>query len=467
MREQVHVPTGDELANLTARIPEVLAPGTGATAPGRAVVDDGRARYRDDSQRDRDRVLYSSAFQRLGGVTQVSESEPGHTFHTRLTHSLKVAQLTRRLVEKLEQQAESGDLVGAAATAAEALDPDAAEAAALAHDLGHPPFGHVAEDVLAAKADSAGGFQGNAQSFRIVTHLAIRRADQGLALTRRTLDGTLKYPYFRDAADTKRDRKYGAYREGEEEAFNWVRQGAIYDQPSLTARLMDWADDVTYAVHDLDDFYRAGLVPLEHLQSGTVEFTKLAQRWHERAADPPDTHIEADGADALLVALGDVMTRFPLEDAYTGRLDQRAGLRDFASVLITDYLDAVSLADDGEGNAVLLIDDEAEKQVAALKEVTWSYVVLQPSLAVLQAGRKRVISDLFDWYYEAARPGGDRRLIPPAYQERYDPEGTEGAHLRLVTDLVAGLTEMSALELYRRMSGVDPGTLLDAAARIA
>ena len=172
MRLSRRLPDADEISRLTERIPAKPISGDGTVTATPLPSDDGRGRYRNETQRDRDRILYSSAFQRLGGVTQVSESEPGHTFHTRLTHSLKVAQIARRCAEARRDVAE-GHITGAAATLIEhTLDPDAAEAAALGHDLGHPPFGHVAEETL--KTCSAASFEGNAQNFRIVTRLAIR-----------------------------------------------------------------------------------------------------------------------------------------------------------------------------------------------------------------------------------------------------------------------------------------------------
>lgn len=148
------------------------------TAPSAGVLEslherrqaEPRPAFRSETQRDRDRVLYSSAFQRLGSVTQVTAAEVGHSFHSRLTHSLKVAQVARRLAERLK----SLSLEGAAAASVDALDPDATEAAALGHDLGHPPFGHLAEEVLDAGARDFGGFEGNPQSFRIVTRLSLR-----------------------------------------------------------------------------------------------------------------------------------------------------------------------------------------------------------------------------------------------------------------------------------------------------
>jgi dGTPase len=183
---------------------------------------------RTPAQRDRDRILYCSAFQRLAYVTQVTAPEGGYSFHNRLTHSLKVAQVGRRNAERLIAQARSGELEGEAAAQAELLDPDSVEAACLAHDLGHPPFGHICEWALRAAAqeklsEGFDAFEGNAQSFRIVTRLAIRRDKPGLDLTRRTLDGLLKYPWGYSVNPSKKaHRKWGYYGD-DTEAFDFVR----------------------------------------------------------------------------------------------------------------------------------------------------------------------------------------------------------------------------------------------------
>src|SRR4051794_5153304 len=157
---------------------------------------------RSESERDRDRVLYSSAFQRLAGITQVASAEVGQEFHNRLTHSLKVSQVASRMARRL---AESRGLGPAE------LDPDATEAAAFAHDLGHPPFGHIAEEELNALSQDWGGFEGNAQSFRIVNLLSLRDLRfRGLNLTWRTLNAMIKYPWMRDLKDPARKKKWGA-----------------------------------------------------------------------------------------------------------------------------------------------------------------------------------------------------------------------------------------------------------------
>jgi dGTPase len=233
------------------------------------------ADQRSPGPRDRDRVLYTSALRRLASVTQVVSPSEGHIFHNRLTHTLEVAQIARRLAEKFVS--ESPEL----ATVLGGIDADVVEAAALAHDLGHPPFGHVAEEELdrcARDRHLEDGFEGNAQSFRILVHGAAHREGyRGLNLTRATLNAVLKYPWVRDVHDprvaNKRFRKFGSYF-ADQNWLTFAREGFAGDGQSIEAEIMEYADDIGYSVHDLDDFFRAGLIPL-----GLVAAVTSSMRW--------------------------------------------------------------------------------------------------------------------------------------------------------------------------------------------
>lgn len=258
-------------------------------------LDEGRQKRRHEKdrasdnrhefQRDRDRVLYSAAWRRLGHVTQVVSPTEGIVFHDRLTHTLEVAQIGRRIAERLvsiESEEKVNKLGG--------LNPDVVETAALVHDLGHPPYGHAVEAELDRLVSDYNhdGYEGNAQSFRIVTKLSRRHSlFSGLNLTRASLNAVLKYPWQRaqtngdgvqhDSNGVNRYKKWGVY-DTELEDYCWAREIVPHDKDKrcVEAEVMDWADDVAYAIHDMEDFYRAGLIPLERFIDGEPEVDRFA-----------------------------------------------------------------------------------------------------------------------------------------------------------------------------------------------
>jgi dGTPase len=433
----------------------------------------GRA-LRDETKRDRDRILYSSALQRLAYVTQVTAPEAGHAFHNRLTHSLKVAQVGRRNAERLRGMAASGELSGEAGKLAATLDPDAVEASCLAHDLGHPPFGHIAEAALndlarTEVADDFDAFEGNAQSFRLVTRLSIRDERQGLNLTRRTLNALLKYPWPHSPdLDKKANRKWGYYGgpdDGDKEAFDFARGGPArvpQEQRCLEAEIMDWADDLTYAVHDVDDFFRAGLIPLDRLSASGLELARLTRLLRE-TEEADDRALGGYTVEELVECLAAPLAIQGPESRYEHTAAMRADMRKFDSELITRYLDAFQLVDDPEtGLPGLEIDPLRRREVEALKLLVRVYVIRRPGLAVVQHGQERVIRCLFKRYFDASRTpesGGDRRLFPVAARERLkDSDGSERARARIVIDLISGLTETGAVALHQGLEGGWPAT---------
>lgn len=437
--------------------------------------------YRSPVQRDRDRILYSAAFQRLAYVTQVTAPELGHAFHNRLGHSLKVAQVGRRNAERLRAIAESENTItGTAKQMVLSLDPDAIEASCLAHDLGHPPFGHIAEKVLNEAArehlGDDGGFEGNAQSFRIVTRMAQRASGSGLNLTRQTLDGLLKYPWrwwHEDLLDV-REHKWGYYLT-DQSAFDFARMYYPPETPrdlperSLEALIMDWADDLTYAVHDVDDFFRAGLIPLHRLADDTDdEFKRLEDLMEETRAASPKSWPAYDVQD-LLGAVHGVAGGVAPVGAYRHTRDLRRDMRRLGSELITRYLSAFEVTDDASSAQVRVsVDPDLVREVEALKLLVRLYVVSRPGLAVVQHGQQRVIRDLFRFYFEASDAGtGNRRLFPPGARETLEAGPNEaGPRARVVTDLIAGLTESAAIQLHHRMAGGWTAPALDATAQI-
>lgn len=439
-----------------------------AAALDERLTEESRPSVRSEAQRDRDRILYSSAFLRLGQVTQVATPETGFIFHSRLTHSIKVAQVARGLAQRLKQLARNGELDEGARRLVEHLDEDATEAAALAHDLGHPPFGHLAEKVLQTRARHA-TFEGNAQSFRIVTRLALRAANSdggqapvGLNLTRRTLNGILKYPWLREEEPAEHHKKWGAYPDGDKKAFEWTRRGFPEGGRSLEACLMDWADDVTYAVHDMDDFFRARLIPLERLttpDSGELErfqghLREKAPSLSGRAGEDPERYPQA--AERFFTEGPVSAITLP----FSGRTDERVTLRQLGSHLIGLYISALQLRDSEDGNTVeLVIDDAIVDQVRVLKQLTWFYVINRPSLAVIQRGQTQIIETLFGMYRKAV-DDGETHLLPPLFAERVDEVTSDASRERVVIDLIAGMTESSAAEIYRQRTGVTHGSVL-------
>ncbi len=406
-------------------------------------------------QRDRDRVLYSPEFRRLTGVTQVASASEGDIFHNRLTHSLKVAQVGRRLAERLSKD------FPAEVEAWGGLDADVVEAAALGHDLGHPPFGHDGEEVLCKLVDEGGleGFEGNAQSFRIVTRLAFHadddRDDQGgmsgnagLNLTRATLNALLKYPWHRDPSG-RRHRKWGAYRV-DKDRFDWARVGWDDGVLSLEAELMNWADDVTYAVHDLEDFYRAGLIPIHRLVSPAEQERLLAGA----AERKPEL---AERADGLNRALESVLGPMALLDRpYDGGRLQQTIMNAAASSLITQFVtgNAVRISSSAEKSVV--IDQDIRLQVTLLKEVTHHYVIGHPRLVSVREGQREILRTLFKIFLEVLDGKRNPALLPQATVDRL--ERGDKPH-RMVADLLAGMTERQAIQTFRRFTGIIPSAV--------
>ena len=420
--------------------------------------DDQRVAF----QRDRDRILYTSAFRRLGSITQVVSSAEGALFHNRLTHTLEVAQIGRRLAEKLlDEQCETANLWGG-------IDPDVVEAAALAHDLGHPPFGHTTEtelDELIRNSAVADGFEGNAQSFRVVTKLAVRHGNfVGLNLTRATLNAILKYPWHRAIMPRQRFRKWGAY-STESDEFIWAREGIDQpDQKTVEAELMDFADDVAYAVHDLDDFYRAGLIPLDTLSqdpSSVQEFLDSAFESLERREIPP-SH-ELDECRRYAERLMQLMP----STRYTGTDRQRAHVRSMTSGLISRYISGIELQEPGNGSGrPVSIRHDISVELFVLRQLTWHFVIDDASLSTQQYGQRQMIRKLYDVFADSAE-SKNIDMFPKGYQERLIPLVGDGSlsarqdRIRIVADFISGLTEQQATDLYQRIAGVSLGTVMN------
>jgi dGTPase len=406
-------------------------------------------------QRDRARVLHSSALRRLAAKTQVVEVGQADFPRTRLTHSLECAQIGRELGASL------------------GCDPDLVDAACLAHDLGHPPFGHNGEFALAQVAARCGGFEGNAQSLRLLTRLEAKIPGAGLNLTRATLDATLKYPWLASQAEPPRTQqrsdepvlspgqqqgfgdvvpealtgaKYGCYDE-DSEVFAWIRDGAPERQPCLEAQVMDWADDVAYSVHDLEDGLHSGLIGLDQLRDPGER---------RRVAALTQSDYCAPGSVAL-DELGEIFDGLLGQDFWPQRFDGEpqtvAAVKNLTSELIGRFCDAALTATRQAGStplsryaADLVVPRKQRLECALLKGVTAYYVMGRTGAVALQARERQVLTELASALADGA-PGA----LDPMFRADHESAGSDAARLRVVVDQVASLTDTSATAWHAKL----------------
>jgi dGTPase len=385
-------------------------------------ADNGRTPF----QRDRARVLHSAGFRRLAAKTQVHTAGTDAFLRTRLTHSLEVAQIGREMGARL------------------GCDPDVVDTAGLAHDLGHPPFGHNGEDALDAVSGACGGFEGNAQTLRVLTRLEAKVPEAGLNLTRAALDAVSKYPWFR----TPGNRKFGVYPD-DAAVFAWLRAEAGPGR-CLEAQVMDWADDVAYSVHDLEDGIHGGYVHLAPLRVDAGERAALcadvaAAYSHESAAD-----LEA----ILLELLADPVFE-PLDD-YDGSHAAQIALKRMTS-LLTGRFAAAAVAATRERHgpaplrryaADLLVPPLVRAHCALLKGIALRYVMRRPGSAQRYADEVAILQSLVARLLERAPEGLD-----PVFAPMWRAAPDDAARLRVVVDQVASLTDQSALAWHARLTG--------------
>jgi len=394
-------------------------------------VDAGRSPF----ARDRARVLHSAAFRRLAAKTQVhtTDSGVGGFLRTRLTHSLEVAQVAREMGESL------------------GCDADVVDTAGLAHDLGHPPFGHNGEDALDAAARSCGGFEGNAQTLRVLTRLEAKvlgpdGASAGLNLTRACLDASCKYPWPRRNGD----RKFGTYAD-DQPVFAWLRAGSPAGEPPrrcLEAQVMDWADDVAYSVHDVEDGVITGHVTLRPLLADADERVALSKDVAEvYSGDPADELgrvLEALLAEPALVAVAD----------FDGGRRSLVSLKQMASLLIGRFVaSAVDATRERNGDgplrrydADLVVPRHVRAQCALLKGIALRYVMRRPGSDARYGREQEILRELVA-ALEVRAPECLDQVFAPLWREATD----DAARLRVVVDQVASLTDQAAVAWHRRL----------------
>ncbi|CAA9318443.1 MAG: dNTP triphosphohydrolase, broad substrate specificity [uncultured Nocardioidaceae bacterium] len=415
---------------------EPLAPGYPPDAGERCVPEPAKRPGRTAFQRDRARVLHSASLRRLAAKTQVLAPGGDDFVRNRLTHSLEVGQVAREL----------GAALG--------CDPDLVETAALAHDLGHPPFGHNGERALDEVAADIGGFEGNAQTLRVLTRLEAKTArpdgsSVGLNLTRASLDACIKYPWTRVQApepqglesdgSARAVRKFGVY-DDDLTIYSWVRAAAAPGRRSIEAQVMDLADDVAYSVHDVEDALVAGWLDLTRLRDvgERVEVWEAVRDWYLPDVD-----------DAVLE---DALQRLQLQPGWPtapvdGSRRSLAAVKQLTSGLIGRFCVAAHDATRAAGGvggltryaADLAVPTQTRVEIGVLKGVAAHYVMRRHERVRTLTAQRALLQGLVE---QLTVRGPDQ--LEPEFATDWACASSEEARLRVVVDQLASLTDTSA-----------------------
>lgn len=385
--------------------------------------------------RDRARVLHSAALRRLADKTQVVGPNDGDTPRTRLTHSLEVAQIARGIGAGLD------------------LDPDLCDLAGLCHDIGHPPYGHNGENALNEVAEACGGFEGNAQTLRILTRLEPKIVSEegesfGLNLSRAALDAACKYPWAKTNADGSVNKKYSAYDE-DAEILAWIRQGHEDLRPPIEAQVMDFSDDIAYSVHDVEDGIVSGRIDLKVLWD-LVELAALADKGAAAFGGSPAELIE--GAASL--------RELPVVAAaadFDFSLRSYAALKAMTSELVGRYVGSTIEStkkthagiDVGRMHGDLIIPETAASEVKLLKTLAVLYVMDDPGHLARQNRQRDRIFRVFD-YLVLGAPGS----LDPMYRQWFIEANSESEQIRVIVDQIASMTESRLERLARHAADI-------------
>ena len=395
-----------------------------------------KSQRRTPFQRDRARILHSSALRRLGAKTQVLGAGSNDFSRTRLTHSLEVAQVGRDIAQEL------------------GCDPDVVDSACLAHDLGHPPFGHNGERVLNRLSADIGGFEGNAQTLRLLSRLEPKvldgRASFGLNLTRASVDASIKYPWQRGKGPDPTSVKFGAY-DDDVPVFQWAREGAPAQRKCVEAQVMDISDDIAYSVHDIEDAVIGGSIDLSVLSDPQERLAAMyvVQDWYS-------PHLTTEELDAALARLEAEpwWTRERPDDALGA-----AALKNMCSQLIGRFVgevvDASQAAHGDEPMARfsggVVVPEHTAQEISVLKGLAAAYVMASDAQRPVYEAQEELLTDL---YAHFSRTGPVH--LDPLFKVLWERADTADARQRVIVDQIASLTDVSAVRLHAELfSGSD------------
>lgn len=401
--------------------------------------------HRSPFQIDRDRVIFSPSFRRLQSKTQVFQSGEYDFYRTRLTHTIEVARIARSITEFLNVRSEH-------LTPDFQIDPDLVEAVGLAHDLGHPPFGHIGERKLNQLMQSHGGFEGNAQTLRILNQLIYPRHDgpRGMRSTRAFLDGVMKYKALYGEATTTKNgetvypRNHFIYNE-QRRIRDFVFDGLV-DQPnpgaikSIECQIMDWADDTAYSLHDIVDGVRARFITPGKLEE-----------WRDSHCDLTD--LQQQKLNELL------------ESIRTGYFEPRIGrqIGTYVRACRIDHADSPLAGKTNRHRFRLQIEAPIEQECALYKRIAVELIFKSSPLQQIEFKGGHLLHDLFNAYVDhyIERSEDCLRILPPDTHHWISREENIEMRYRYICDHLSAMTDSEALRIHRRLFNADFASIAD------
>jgi len=421
------------------------------------------------TERDRDRILHSAAFRRLQGKTQVFGIGQADFYRTRLTHSIETAQIARAIAHNLLMEEPALE---------RCLSPELAEAAALAHDLGHPPFGHAGEQTLdlcmkeaSRKARLKGKkgfrFEGNAQTFHIlVTAEPKSPSYPGLNLTRATLAGVLKYPYEQDIGNNKfifasdLPMAKWALLKGSPILKRQSKSNPRHPKTSITCQILDWADDCAYSIHDVEDALQA-----QFLHPGDLDHVRFARRVFAHYEDTrKDEAVPKLGFSEMQERLLDLKRRILPSEHGDERAHRKSAMRDILNDLITSAtVESRSGGKRADFSWHLAVPPESRILSVICKSVIWEAVITDPRVAAMSTKGREILRDLFQLLLEEVLEKKSVALFPryyrPIVEECLEGKQTEAA--RAVCNFLALMTDRDAIRLHALLRGSKASSIFD------